>query len=107
MSKIITKQIGTKKIGNLQLNTAQIYKEKGHRFTAKDVEQTLQALQTAAKKKGEKVEFLIKGLNGDRQKTLKGYNTDLHANIDEYYQGLDNDELEDFYQLQITVKRYL
>ena len=109
MSKILTKQLGSKKIGHEMFNTAQLYKAKGHRFTFKEVRQTINALEKAAKDKGEKVQFLVKGCNGDRNKTLKGYNLDLieEQKWDDYYNGLDNEELIEFYQLQVTAKRYI
>jgi hypothetical protein len=70
----------------------------------------LTKLESKVRAKGENVEFLIKGLNGDRIKTLKAYNKDLDMkDFDDYYEGLDeeNDNFTHFYQIQITAKRYL
>jgi hypothetical protein len=108
MSKIITKHLGTRTKKNETYNTAQMYKENNKRFTYKEVEQTLNALKKSAEKKGERVEFLITGWNGDRNRNLTSYNGDMITEqaFDDYYGGYDNQELIEFYQLQITAKRY-
>jgi 23S rRNA pseudoU1915 N3-methylase RlmH len=110
MKNILSKELGSKKIGNIQTNTVQLYKPKGKRLSSEDVSNVLKALEAKVKAKGENVQFLIRGLNGDRIKTLKAYNQNLNMKeFDDYYQGLDeeNDNFTHFYQLQITAKRYI
>ena len=44
-----------------------------------------------------------------KDKTLKRYNLVLieEKKFDDYYGGFDNEKLIEFYQLQVTVKRYI
>ena len=103
------KTIGqTRIIGSTRLNTVQFYKKKGSRITADEVKRTLAKLEE--KSKGKNIQFLIKGLNGDRMKTLKGWNSELDIkDFDDYYEGLDEEtaNFDEFYQIQITSKQYI
>jgi hypothetical protein len=105
----MTRHLGTRNKQNETYNTAQIYKENGKRFTYEEVEDIFEKLKKSALKRGERVEYLISGLNGMDYRNLTYYNGNIKTKeeFDNYYGGLDNQELIDFYQLQITAKRYI
>jgi hypothetical protein len=111
MNKIISKNIASKKIGHTLYNTVQMNKNKGERITVDDVKKIAERLEKEKEKSGNKFEFIIRGVNGDRYKTFKAYNEeDLNfKEMEDYYDGLDeeNSNFMNFYQIQVSIKKYV
>jgi len=99
-----------KKIGGIVTKTVQIYKNKGKRITEKEIETLVHTIEKSALKKNEKIKIAVYGLNGDRIRNLKGFNTDLHVQTyDDYHNGIEfeSPNFIEFYQLNIVINKYI
>jgi hypothetical protein len=97
--------IGLKK--NIETQTIQIYKSKGHRITEGEIESLVKNLQ----KQDKKTKFSVVGVNGDTYRVLKSFDqNDVHVQTyDEYHQSVnfESENFVEFYQLSITFHKYL
>lgn len=98
--------IGKKK--NIESQTLQVFKSKGHRITEKEIEKIVRKLK---EKTNGKTEFSVVGLNGDRYRTLKTFNqNDVHVQTyDDYHIGVnfESENFMEFYQLSITFHKFV
>jgi hypothetical protein len=93
---------------NIESQTLQVFKSKGHRITEKEIEKLVKNLKE--KTKG-KTEFSVVGVNGDMYRMLKRFNqNDVHVQTyDDYHQGVnfESENFMEFYQLSITFHKYV
>jgi len=93
---------------NIESQTLQIYKSKGHRITENEIKQLTQSIN---KKIKDKTEFSILGVNGDAYRMLKSFKqNDVRVQTyDEYNQSVnfESENFIEFYQLQVTFHKHI
>ena len=83
-------------------------KDKKMNITPEDVRQLVKSIETQASKRGETIRLMVRALNGMREFTLKGFDTDLDVlDFEEYFEGKVKDisKFTDFAQLEITIMK--
>jgi hypothetical protein len=83
-------------------------KDKQMNIRPKDIINLVNEIESQAKKKGETIRVMIRGLNGVRMFTLKGYDTELNVlDEEEYFDSKVRDatKFSDFSQLQVSIMK--
>ncbi len=83
-------------------------KDKQMKITPEDIRQLVKSIEGQAAKKNETIRLMVRGLNGMRMFTLKGFDEELNVHdFDEYFQGKVKDvsKFSDFSQLQVTIMK--
>ncbi len=106
---IAMKELGSRSFGDSTEKTFQINKSDGKSMiTPEEIRKIVTSIEKQAEKKGDKIRLMIRGLNGTRRFTLKGFDEELNVmDDDEYFEGKAKDvtKFTDFFQVQITVEK--
>jgi hypothetical protein len=103
------KQIGkTMQLKKMKESVFHVNLKDGKLMKLIDIENLVKATEQGAAKRGEHIRILIRGTNGAKTFTLKGYDEDLEAKyVDDYYLGKvkDASKFSKFYSLQVHIQK--
>lgn len=109
MDKLNFEVISKREFTGLKEQTYKITrKDNKMKITPSDIKNIVKSLNEQAKKKNENIKIMVRGLNGLRMFTLKGFSTDLFVlDEDDYFKGKvrDTQKFADFAQLQISIQK--